>query len=93
MELYQHVRVVLSILVAFSLTHLLKGVARLIQHPGRERIYWVHLSLDIVCLFLPDRILVVGVPLGAPAELDLCALFSCDRLRYSALRVKCPVIP
>jgi hypothetical protein len=51
MELYQHVRVVLSILVAFSLTHLLKGVARLIQHPGRERIYWVHLLWTLFVFF------------------------------------------
>jgi hypothetical protein len=43
MDLYQHVRVVVSILVGFSLTHLLKGAARLVQHPGRERVYWVHL--------------------------------------------------
>ena len=43
MELYQHVRVVVSILVGFSLTHLLAGVARLVQHPGKERVYWVHL--------------------------------------------------
>jgi hypothetical protein len=43
MDLYQHVRVVVSILVGFSLTHLLKGVARIVQHPGRERVYWVHL--------------------------------------------------
>ena len=51
MELYQHVRVVLSILVAFSLTHLLKGAARLIQHPGRERIYWVHLLWTFFVFF------------------------------------------
>jgi hypothetical protein len=43
MDLYQHVRVVVSILVGFGLTHLLRGVARIVQHPGKERIYWVHL--------------------------------------------------
>jgi hypothetical protein len=43
MELYLHIRVVVSILVGFSLTHLLRGVARIVQHPGREKVYWVHL--------------------------------------------------
>jgi cell division protein FtsW (lipid II flippase) len=43
MDLYIHIRIVVSILVGFSLTHLLKGAARLVQHPGRERVYWVHL--------------------------------------------------
>jgi hypothetical protein len=43
LDLYQHVRVVVSILLGFSLTHLLKGVARIVQHPGRERVYWVDL--------------------------------------------------
>jgi hypothetical protein len=42
MDLYQHVRVVLSILVGFSLTRLLNGASQLIQHQ-RKRIYWVHL--------------------------------------------------
>jgi hypothetical protein len=51
MDLYQHVRVVVSILVGFSLTHLLKGAARLVQHPGRERVYWVHLVWVLFIFF------------------------------------------
>jgi hypothetical protein len=42
MDLYEHVRVVLSTLVAFSLTRLLSGVSQLVQH-GRKPVYWVHL--------------------------------------------------
>ncbi|HEY0793345.1 MAG TPA: hypothetical protein VGD78_19940 [Chthoniobacterales bacterium] len=51
MELYQHVRVVVSILVGFSLTHLLGGLARLIQHPSKEKVYWVHLLWALFVFF------------------------------------------
>jgi hypothetical protein len=43
MELYQHAKVITGILVGFALTHLLKGVARLVRHHGRAQVYWVHL--------------------------------------------------
>jgi hypothetical protein len=43
MNVYQHVMVVMSIIVSISLTHLLSGVARLVQHPGSKSVYWVHL--------------------------------------------------
>ena len=48
MDLYQHVRVVLSILVGFSLTRLLNAAPQLAQHE-RKRVYWVHL---VWCLFM-----------------------------------------
>lgn len=43
MEIYQHSKIITGILIGFALTHLLKGVARLIQYRGRARVYWVHL--------------------------------------------------
>ena len=43
MDLYQHVRVVVSILVGFGLTHLLRGLAGIVQHPRKASVYWVHL--------------------------------------------------
>jgi hypothetical protein len=42
MDLYQHVRTVISILVGFSLTRLLSAAPQLAQ-PQRKRVYWVHL--------------------------------------------------
>ena len=48
MDLYQHVRVVISILVGFSLTRLLNAAPQLAQHE-RKRVYWVHL---VWCLFM-----------------------------------------
>jgi hypothetical protein len=43
MDVYQHVRIVMSILVGLSVTHLLRGAAGLVEHPRRTRVYWVHL--------------------------------------------------
>jgi hypothetical protein len=43
MPVYFHIRIIMSILIGMALTQLLRGVARLVQHPGRDRPYWVHL--------------------------------------------------
>lgn len=45
--IFVHVRIVLGIVLGLALTTLLKGMARFVQHPGRERIYWVHLGWAI----------------------------------------------
>lgn len=38
-----HMRIVLGMVVGLGLTHLLRQLARIIEHPGRKRVYWVHL--------------------------------------------------
>ena len=43
MSMFEYVAILTSIIVGLSIAHLLQGVARLIQHPGRVKIYWVHL--------------------------------------------------
>jgi hypothetical protein len=43
MELYSHVRVLFSIILGLGVSHLLRGVARIMQHPKQYRVYWVHL--------------------------------------------------
>ncbi len=43
MGIFEYVAVLTSIIIGLGITHLLRGVARLIQHPDTERIYWVHL--------------------------------------------------
>jgi apolipoprotein N-acyltransferase len=48
MDLFQHVRSVISILVGFSLTRLLSTAPQLAQRE-RKRVYWVHL---VWCLFV-----------------------------------------
>ena len=43
MEISEYVAVLTSIIIGLGIAHLLHGVARLIQHPETERVYWVHL--------------------------------------------------
>lgn len=43
MQIFEYVAVLTSIIIGLGMTHLLRGVARLIQHPEQMRIYWVHL--------------------------------------------------
>jgi hypothetical protein len=51
MGIFEYVSVLTSIIIGLGITHLLRGVARLIQHPGRVKTYWVHL-LWVVNTFL-----------------------------------------
>jgi hypothetical protein len=44
MEIFEYVAVLTSIVIGLGIAHLLQGVARLIQHPGRERLHWVRLT-------------------------------------------------
>ncbi len=43
MEVYLHVRVLLSMILGLGVGHLLRGVSRIVQHPRKYKIYWVHL--------------------------------------------------
>ena len=43
MDFFNYVMVLASIIVGLALTHLLQGVAQIVQHPERHRTYWVHL--------------------------------------------------
>ena len=43
MGLFEYISVLTSIIVGLGIAHLLRGVAELVQHPGRHRTYWVHL--------------------------------------------------
>ena len=41
--LFLHVRVVLSMVVSLSIARLLSGLAVFVQHPGRQKPWWIHL--------------------------------------------------
>lgn len=43
MEIFNYVMVLASVIIGLGVTHLLTGVAGIVQHPGRDRIYWIHL--------------------------------------------------
>ena len=44
MDIFEYVAVLTSIIIGLALAHLLRGVARLIQHPDSAKLYWVHLT-------------------------------------------------
>ena len=44
MNEFVHVRILLGILLGLGITRLLSGLARFVQHPGRQRVYGVHLG-------------------------------------------------
>jgi len=44
MDMFNYVMVLASVIVGLGIAHLLQGVAGIVQHPGRERVYWVHLA-------------------------------------------------
>jgi hypothetical protein len=41
--MFEYVMVLVSIIIGLAITHLLQGIARIVQHPGQHRLYWVHL--------------------------------------------------
>jgi hypothetical protein len=44
MEMFNYVMVLASVIIGLGIAHLLQGVGAIVQHPGREKIYWVHLT-------------------------------------------------
>jgi hypothetical protein len=51
MDMFNYVMVLASVIIGLGITHLLTGVAAIVQHPGREKVYWVHL-LWVAAVFL-----------------------------------------
>jgi hypothetical protein len=42
-EIYLHVRVIISVVLGLGLTRMLSGIARFVEHPGRNRLSTLHL--------------------------------------------------
>ena len=40
---FDHVKTIIAIILGLSITHLLKGIIKFIQHPKSIRPYWVHI--------------------------------------------------
>jgi hypothetical protein len=51
MDIFSHIKSAIGIILGLSITHLLRGAAKQIQHPGRSKPYWVH-SLWSLYLFI-----------------------------------------
>ncbi|MFL6775643.1 MAG: hypothetical protein ACJ8FN_04530 [Sphingomicrobium sp.] len=43
MQMFEYVIVLISIVIGLALTHLMQGIAGVIQHPRRAGVWWVHL--------------------------------------------------
>lgn len=43
-EIFPHIRTVMGMVVSLSLARLLSGLALFVQHPGKTRVYWIHLG-------------------------------------------------
>jgi len=50
MEVFQHIRVVMSIVLGLGLTRLLTGLARFIQYPSEHKAYSVHIGWALTML-------------------------------------------
>ena len=51
MDMFNYVMVLASVIIGLGITHLLQGVGGIVQHPHREKSYWVHL-LWVAAVFL-----------------------------------------
>jgi hypothetical protein len=43
-EIFLHIRVVMGVILGLGIARLLGGIARFIQHPGRHKVYFVHMG-------------------------------------------------
>jgi hypothetical protein len=50
-DIYLHVKVLLSMILGLAVAHLLRGVSKIVQHPKKFAVYWVHLTWTLF-LFL-----------------------------------------
>jgi hypothetical protein len=44
MDMFNYVMVLASVIIGLGITHLLQGVTGIVQHPGQEKVYWIHLA-------------------------------------------------
>ena len=43
MTIFEYLLVLISIIVGLGIAHILSGIGRIVSHPGRRKVYWVHL--------------------------------------------------
>lgn len=52
LDQFLHIRVVLGILLGLAITRLLTGLARFVQHPGRQKVYGIHVGWAVFLFIL-----------------------------------------
>ena len=54
MTTFEYFSVLISVIIGLGITHLLSGITRLISHPDRFKLYWIHLLwTGWIFLYLP----------------------------------------
>lgn len=51
-DVFVHIRIVMGMVIGLGITRLLTGAARFVQHPGKDRIYIVHLGWVLSLLLM-----------------------------------------
>jgi hypothetical protein len=49
-DLYLHIRVIISIVLGIAITRVLAGLAKFVQHPGKLKVYPVHILWALIVL-------------------------------------------
>ena len=70
-DIFQHIRVVIGIILGLGITRLLNGLARFVQHPSENRPYLTHLGVGIHITTHTDSLLVVGVGVDSNQAMDV----------------------
>ena len=52
METFAHIKTVIGIILGLSITQLLKGVIKIVEHPKKYKPYWVHLLWALYIFFV-----------------------------------------
>ncbi|GAJ29632.1 hypothetical protein Amme_072_001 [Acidomonas methanolica NBRC 104435] len=51
-DIFQHVRIIMGMVIGLSVTRLLNGLVRIIQHPGQTPLYPVHIGWVLTLLLM-----------------------------------------
>ncbi|MBB1059765.1 hypothetical protein [Marilutibacter spongiae] len=52
MDQFPHIRILMGMVLGLAITTLLKGLAQFVQHPDRQRVYWVHIGWAVTMFVL-----------------------------------------
>ncbi|MBO0750250.1 MAG: hypothetical protein J2O44_07470 [Porphyrobacter sp.] len=44
MDMFGYIVILTGVVIGLALTHLMQGIAKIIEHPGRVKLWWVHLG-------------------------------------------------
>lgn len=93
MDMYMQVRVLFTIILGLGVSRLLRGVARIVQHPKEYKVYWVHLLWSLFVFLYFDSFLVVGISSAGDSAVDVPSLFLYLHVRGDSISAVRAVVP